>query len=456
MTTALKNGQIDNELVAHYLDYSSGLWIKRLSTEFIMNYVTYIELMNEKVSKVALKQDTEFANIHQSIIKFSKTFDMNRSYEDSLRELLGFRKYLTKSMKVLSGYGDYARLLEYILNRLESDGYDQPLEDEAFVGEVLSYIYSEKDNSLINDKVKEIYGQLPIRVSKHKLFNMIELSVDCIKGISINRMRDYVQYLKEAFCPEETTGFGQALTMTHQELVLLAEDLEHPLETEEIIKKQQTLNVVANHLNDEVSLYLMTTGLINLMIGLILSGKSSNFELEKEHMEQVKTLLNHVSARADESKVIDDLVYHLLVKFEGIIEPTATELAKLEGINEQLIPLTQHAFLERLNELNQCYLLTSGSYFGELESADTSEICDNRQTALFKQELIEFIKSVFEKDTKIFQRARIAALLRTMNIVQTTPQEIYEFMMMNFSNCKHPVEKNQSQKMISVLMNDVY
>ena len=94
-------------------------------------------------------------------------------------KLLKLRKNVMDKMQVLTAYVDCFVVYEYILNRIQYRFEDMELlpDDTAFVQDVVNFIFGSKDNVAINDNIHCVIGQLPMRMSRTRYFDIIKESV---------------------------------------------------------------------------------------------------------------------------------------------------------------------------------------------------------------------------------------------------------------------------------------
>ena len=101
-------------------------------------------------------------------------------------------------MELLSSYVDTFEVYEYAINRVEYRFKDlEELEDdEEFAREVLRYIFEEEDNVIINDRIKDIIGQLPVRIAKKKYFDYIMGSLGELVGAQRDIFESYIYMIR--------------------------------------------------------------------------------------------------------------------------------------------------------------------------------------------------------------------------------------------------------------------
>lgn len=86
------------------------------------------------------------------------------------------RNNIIRKMQALTYYVDKYNVYEFAYNRVEYKyhDYDMPANysDEEFTRKIMKYIFDDEDATIINSKICEIIGQLPIRMTKSKIFDM--------------------------------------------------------------------------------------------------------------------------------------------------------------------------------------------------------------------------------------------------------------------------------------------
>ena len=124
--------------------------------------------------------------------------------EDSDIALIsGIRNKITEKMKVLTAYTDAFELYEYILNRKEysfEETVDEELNQlfdafdaEQFSAEIFNFIFSDADKVTVNAKIQQIVGQLPLRMTKAKFYDILGQTLSIYNGCEIQSLDDFVQ-----------------------------------------------------------------------------------------------------------------------------------------------------------------------------------------------------------------------------------------------------------------------
>ena len=103
-------------------------------------------------------------------------------------------------MNLLTSYTDLFQIYEYALNRVEYrfKEMEQLEDDEEYAKDVLRFIFNSEDNLQINEMIKEIIGQLPIRITKQKYFDYLEDGLYELLGVQEDVFETYIYMVRSS------------------------------------------------------------------------------------------------------------------------------------------------------------------------------------------------------------------------------------------------------------------
>ncbi|MBP3544073.1 MAG: hypothetical protein J6J86_07580, partial [Lachnospiraceae bacterium] len=124
-----------------------------------------------------------------------------------IEEIDNIRSEIMKNMQILTGYTDFLQLYEYVLNRLEYRFNDAefPVDysDEDFAKKIIEYILSDRDNVVMHTRISEAVGQLPLRMTRQRYFEIIRESFFLYLGEEKCNFDDMVYMLRTCAALEE-------------------------------------------------------------------------------------------------------------------------------------------------------------------------------------------------------------------------------------------------------------
>lgn len=96
--------------------------------------------------------------------------------------LWGLRSQVMAEMETATAYTDAFQAYEYVLNRLEGRFAPQPVgtmggedHDEAMTGRIMAYITDARDAMTVNERIRSVLGQLPVRLTRNRFFSLVKL-----------------------------------------------------------------------------------------------------------------------------------------------------------------------------------------------------------------------------------------------------------------------------------------
>lgn len=163
-------------LSENLLKYGNGMCSMYNGLGFIkmsMNYYTVLDIARD------LQNDKDLLNMINRLNELVERFVENDECDDyeAFNELNSFREQIIEIMEVITAYVDRLRIYEHVLNRVEyrfnNGELDYDYYNTYMTNEIMHYILSDKDNVVINGKISEIVGQLPVRMLKDRFFEHI-------------------------------------------------------------------------------------------------------------------------------------------------------------------------------------------------------------------------------------------------------------------------------------------
>ena len=184
-----------------YANYLTNLYNKSAAVEMAMDYYTFYEMLSDgEYNDDKLKACTEeFNNI-------VKTYVLNRkadeSREEGISKIDSLRNKVYRIVDVLAAYADVFSRYEYVSNRCEylfkEVQTDTKYTDEDFTRDIMQYIFSYEDNTVINSKICEIIAELPLRLTKNKFFELLSDGLSVYSKTDKTAIDDFVYILKSS------------------------------------------------------------------------------------------------------------------------------------------------------------------------------------------------------------------------------------------------------------------
>lgn len=457
-----------------------NLYDKNAKLKLAMNYYTFYESYREEIlllTNIAcnqsvkednkdhlnnqehnLSQEDELLNEVNKIISNFLNGDFSGEYmESSVKHLDQVRNTIIDRMNILTCYTDLLQIYEYVLNRIEYR-YKKELEDinnEEFVAEVLTFIFGTKDNMIINERIKDVIGQLPVRMTKTKYYELLGNSISLYKDGDCSSLDTYIYMLKTSAAIYHPEG----MDLVFPELTCLKEDLENAdyknLSEKEYIDFVNRLQNGAGVIRRNVNFYYGLQEIVNYLYVIILAWPYADTE------ESNSTSFDSLSVIREINHYFDTLVKEPLPrkleekfeKTEGMQEAYFEEINLLEpiymDIKTNYSELVNSLMLRSIFQtINTAIKLSGSSIFVDLNQSENMNKVDEAYLNQAKDELISLLSNIFKERTQLVNRAIMANTLNKMPVFFQTYEEIKEYMMQSLDQCHDLAEKIASVQLI--------
>lgn len=456
MTSTKNIAQLAQNAEKHYLAY----FMANLSLEV----TTFYELIGEAPEQRLLKDNKALEAIVTGIVtELSQPERWLKASQASITEkmtaLYKAREELAYQVAVLAGYDDRLKMYRYTLERKGApEAVKASVSDEDFAGTLLNHIFEYEDNMTINDRLKLVYGELPVRMSRLKFHEWVEKALMSMKGVHVKDLTNYSTYLKETYYPEGIEGYGDVAKGLFQEMTAF-EALDADILSAETLATLETKALSLQHtLDSAVGLYTFTASVINNMLGVLSVVTDTSLEANQEEVDSFIQLMSRLYERREEAVIIDETLVALFdgisLRFEGMMADCNRWDGLIEEAKESRLPEIAEAGLEeRFDRLARLYILKSTSYFAPVsfEVEDLTSV-DEVKLAQVTKDLIAYLDDASKGEGRMAKRARIANLLSVLNVVQNSAQDIHSYILSALSGCRDEREKQGTIRILKDYM----
>lgn len=469
----LSRGTDLEQVIPEYLEQAMDIHDSHARLKFMMEYYVFYEMISEGINPYIDSAKDIADSLHQAVRVLMDPAGSSEAERKKQGELLlELRGQVTDRMQVLTAYVDRFVVYEYILNRMQYRFEDQEMiaEDSVFAQEILNFIFSTKDNMAINDNIRMIVGQLPVRMTRSHYFDLIRESISVYKGSDRSALEGHLYMFRTNAMLYHTEDMEKYFT----EFVPVIREFDE-LNYEEITGElyqiyAEKLRVNASKLNDISDLYMLIQKLINGAYSIYLA-EAGEKAAEKIPAAQlvicgVNDLFLHQESgiwqKMGEPLPVseEDKLYRLGEHFpeiegqqERIYESMTTADAVLEEtMKSQHDMISQMGLEEKFEDLWKLMQLSSGSDFVELEPPKEEEKVTPEDADKAAEELVAELKQAFKGQSRLVRRAIMANTLEKIPVFFSTPQEVADYISQSLSLCDDDAEKYASKQLIQEMM----
>ncbi len=464
------------------LDFNIPQYFNRLVTlyeqyakiKFSMLYYTFYENYAEDNKSRPIEEEVLLKVMNQ-IVRDNLLNDFSgETMETGVKELDSIRNTIISRMKILTAYTDIFQVYEYIFNRIEYNYEDKidEIDDEAFVSEVISYIFDTKDNVIINEKIKEVIGQLPVRLTKSRYLDLVKDSLTIYKGADRSSLDSYLYMIKTGAMLYEQEDMDTA----YPHLYNLRKELEtldyKNLTKEEYLSYTEKIDEAAFFINSSVDFYYGLQECVNhLYVMLILAPYAymegyriegpqgeMKFLLLPTDEDNCKKLIHDINQHFfDEKKVpLEKETEEKLTYTEGRQELMTEEIQSLEAyfydIKSEHVKMIESLMLGPLFHcLNTAQNLLGSSLFVELDRIMENKLVDEEYLLNAQNDLILKLSELFRKNSKYVNRGVMANTINKMPVFFQSVNDVTDYIKNTLEQCHDKAEKTACVNIIRSL-----
>ncbi|MDF2841967.1 MAG: hypothetical protein K0R00_393 [Herbinix sp.] len=447
-----------NHLADNYYTYASV----RLAIHYYTLYETYCD-EEGTWSEAALETLKKLNNIIKSGVINSLNGSMR---EEAIRVVDFIRSDIMEKMTAFTAYTDIFQIYEYTLNRVEYRfREDLPtIDDEDFAREILRFIFDTEDNVIVNEKIKEIIGQLPVRITKQKYFELLKDSLYAYIGADSASLEQYLYMQKTCAMLGQNETMEQLFPKLWQQKLELSQLSYKDMSQEQYEKARLTLGAATLTLEFEASVYYFLQEIVNEVYALLLCSPYQGMEslMPCEADKASLEILIQVS-ECFENMEKKELPEELLDKFatmEGVQEDLFFELTTCEEtlniIKVKHEELTKSLMLNQsLEVLLRSASLLSNSIFIELEVKDrVTTIVNEERVAKEMKQFQDELAELFHSQDKIITRAVMANTMNKLPVFFKDHKEVMDYILYSLDRCSDIYEKSACFEIINELMSE--
>lgn len=347
-------------------------------------------------------------------------------------------------------------------------------EDTEFIESVANYLFGTKDNVIINDNIRFVVGQLPMRMLRSKYFDIIRESVSIYKGNDTDSLEGFEYMFRTSAMLYKDKNMDIYFTEFKQVLDEL-ESLDYDNISEELYRTySEKAKIASKNIADISDLYMQLGRLVNSAYIIILaqihdtgykSASLSALDTSKTIIRGINSLFTGKEGSVWEDREFNNnkdkllwlsgLFNEIMGQQEDIRETIDIADAILdETINVQHDAIERLCLTEKFTALSQMSLLDSSSTFAEFDKKTDKETKNEKVTAKLADEtaakLISEVKELFKKNkSRMLRRAVMANTIDKMPVFFNNTQDVIDYISSSLTQCDDEAEKYASKEIIT-------
>lgn len=393
--------------------------------------------------------------------------------ENSIERLDAIRELITARMQVLTAYTDRFGLYEYILNRQEPS-FEKGLTDadnDTIAREILRYIFMEKDNAVINNRIHQMLSQLPIRMSKGRFIDLIKAGMELYLGSDRSTVEDFiyrVESIAGLYQPEGIMEYFPELAANEAELKAVDFSL---LDEAGFARCMEIMSQTTARLTEQTDCFYEMMEIVNSLYAWLLNLPYASMEafqltdaftgILEAVTAQLEKIIQKEKAMSIQGLIpLSEELISDFEKSEGILESCSLQLQSQQSLldelkeelkkNESILTLKQ-----QLHCLERSSNLLGDSLFVELNQTEAAEQkADREYLNQAENTLCEKLLTALKEQPQMKNRAMIAAVFSELPVFFNDQKEVMDYVRTSLAGCHDLAEKTASVRLIRRLMEE--
>lgn len=420
----IKKGKKLKETVPEYLEEMRLLYEEYGTLQFIFAYYDYCEDKIEKEFTLSIERKEMILKLEKLLKSY---LEREIGIEEARDTFFALRQESTAKMEEMMGFVTRVELFEHVLNHMQykfEPPYEGEYNRENIAQRLYEYIFNEKDNVIIDGKIKSLIEQFSAPLVKSKFYDFILQNIGLYIGADRESMERMVDTIRSTGCLKTLESQDE------RQLLAIIEELEkkdyRSMEQAEFEDTKQFVSNVAGQLASKVDSLCLYQKVLNYFGALLfcdvdLTGVEKNKIIqllvesneEREKIRQAEALFYTLEGRQEELFYEIDMASSYLDELPQIEKKGQRELkdTKLE---------------EKRKKLVMAGSLLSDNLFSPLEQAG-DEIVTEEEAMAKAGELIEEFKVFFKAHNRVLNQSVMARVLSILPLVYKTQREVAEY-----------------------------
>lgn len=455
----LIKGKRVSENLPVYTGGLSALYNRMAHLRLALNYYTFSEIYYEldKEKKDIISSEI---SITESLIK-DVILSNNTDYDEAEKTIIKLRDDIISKMEALTAFTDNIQIYEYILNRVEfrfnESDYGSKYYHNGFERDIYNYVINDKDNAVINMKLSMIMGELPMRLSQNKFFDVLKDSFSIYKESEKLSVNDFAYRIRTAGGIYTPAGMEEHFPLLNRYLKDFSAVDYADITEEQFNVLREEMDSAGELATEYADAFVLLTEVINDIYSIILCRNALYDTNEKDKLVEIISQSYNVI----EGNCEPDLEWaEKFVDFEGLQERLGSMILNPESTMEEIFNINEKVIehlgaVEDFKRLQKISRLQSTSTFASLtEDESLKETADEKYINETVEGLIQEFKELFDSCTRYYKRAVMAAVISNVPAYFNNLDEFKSYVHVALSQCNDEAEQKACMTLINMMISN--
>ena len=410
-----------------------------------MNYYTYFS-MTEDDQGMIMDYYQELSLLHSIIEKiFCKKEQVG---EEEISAVLELRNKIVEQVQDLTCYVDIFNVYEHALNRVEYRFREEELpkdySDEDMTRKLMNYILEDEDRMAVNQKISQVLGQLPLRLTKNKFFEMLVQGMSIYKEGTKKSLDDFLYMIQTTSMLEKSETMISNYPHLQEVVDSFTQVKFKTISNEEYEEMRYNIEKSSEYIEDVMNGNLMLQEIVNDLLLILYTVDAREENKTTTVCSEIIKNTNLLFLKKFPEKSVDE-IEEMFVELEGCQEELYPKLTSFDITDE-----IRKSYTEQIGQLGleevykkvyQLPKLNSDSMFISLDEEPDSGNVTESYVVEKQEQLIESYRQLFSEQEQMVNRAVMSMALSELPVFFNNISELQDYIYNCLSICTERAEK---------------
>ena len=339
--------------------------------------------------------------------------------------------------------------------RFREEDYPSGYSDENFTRTIMQFILEDEDNMMINSKIKDVIGQLPVRLTKNKFFEMLSNGLSIYNDGTKEALDDFLYMIKTCSMLDKTDTMATNYPHLYEEFDNLKNVKFKEMDSKGYDEFKDRLSDITMYIDDEMDNLMRVQEILNDLLLILYTNDEKEEDNVVKGCDEIIKNTNLLFLNKFSSKSLEE-IEDMFVMLEGEQEKIYPHLSAYD-ITDQIKEsyadkIKQLDLVEEYNIVFKLPKLNSDSMFVKLDKVENNDVVDEAYLENQKEQLINDYRELFKDTDKMITRAVMAQALSELPIFFNNISELQDYIYNTLSICNDKAEKLACIEIINGIM----
>lgn len=437
----IHKGKNLKENLKKYAELAIPVYMDYGMLELTFSAYTLVEEIVEESQELAARESEPIARVLAALGTLGQE---NCDYASLAADMQELRREITRKMDLFTAYTDRLICYEYVMNRMEMAFIPEKeltkkladFDEKEYMAKLNEYLFGNTDQSVIQDKVRMVMGQVPAHITKNKLFERIEEASTLYKDQDRSAMDSWLYMIRTSAMIYEPQHYVGQYAALEQQLKRLEQADYDNLSESEYDELAAVLETGARDIHEITDFYYNVQKVVNGIYAMCLI--LPYCETESKLVKAGRSIWCCLAKKEYKEE--------MLLPLEGRIEPCVEKSSYLESVFYEIKSscqkeLTEVGLTQFFEDFALVTNLLSDSLFIDLSRMGEEEKADGAYIKTRTSQLLEELEEKFQSLSRPVKRAVVAQILEKLPLPFQSAAEVQEYILVNLMGCSNKAEK---------------